>query len=56
MFSDICNDYAVVRFLTIIKSSLDIIRIIGPILSMVALVFFFIRLVANPEDKKVKKV
>ena len=55
MFSDICNDYAVVRFLTIIKSSLDIIRIIGPILSMVALVFFFIRLMGNPEDKKVKK-
>ena len=47
------NDLAV--FLQIVKNILNMIHIIGPILLIIALVMHFIKLMSNPDDKKLMK-
>lgn len=52
---DICNDYALAKFLNIFNSVLEIIQIIGPIIALASLTYLFIKLMSNPEDKNKKK-
>lgn len=51
---DACGNIGIANILSIIKSFLDIIQIIGPILCMVALAINFTKLMTNPDEKKFK--
>lgn len=50
-----CNSKALENLLRIVKRALSLIQIIGPILAIISLVFIFIKLTANPENKKLVK-
>ena len=50
-----CSDPGLANVLSPIKKLIDIIWIVGPILSLIALVILIFRLVVNPDDKKVPK-
>ena len=50
-----CNDYGLANILYIIRSALDLIFIIVPIILIVALAISFFQLLSNPDDKKKKK-
>lgn len=50
-----CSSPILARILNLIKTSLNIIQIIGPILAMIALVLNFTKLTTNPDEKKYKK-
>ena len=49
-----CSSFILFNILNVIKKSLTLIQIIGPILTMVALTVSFIKLTLNPEEKKYK--
>ena len=49
-----CSDPVLARVLGIIKNVLDKIQLIGPILGIIALIINLIKLMANPEEKKLK--
>lgn len=49
-----CSDPVLARVLGIIKNVLGKIQLIGPILGIIALIINLIRLMANPEEKKLK--
>ena len=49
-----CGNIGIANLLSITKTVLNMIQIIGPILSIVALGIFFTKLIANPDDKKTK--
>lgn len=51
---DACGNIGIANILSIIKSFLDIIQIMGPILCIVALAINFTKLMTNPEEKKFK--
>lgn len=51
-----CQDPVLAKVLSIIKNVLDIIQLIGPIIGIIALAINLIKLMANPEDKKLKNV
>lgn len=51
---DACGNIGIANILSIIKSFLDIIQIIGPILCIVALAINFTKLMTNPDEKKFK--
>lgn len=50
-----CKSFIMFNILSVVKKGLDLIQIIGPIITMVALVVNFIRLTLNPEEKKYKQ-
>jgi len=50
-----CNDYSLVSVLGIIKRFIDVLHIVIPILLIILVIFNFIQLISNPEDKKAKK-
>lgn len=50
-----CNDYGLAGILYIIKSALNLVYIIVPIILIVALAISFFQLMGNPDDKKKKK-
>lgn len=50
-----CNDYALASVLGVMKQIIDLLHLIVPIILMVMVVFNFIQLMSNPEDKKAKK-
>ena len=50
----ICRDPVLARVLGIIKNVLGKIQLIGPILGIIALIINLIKLMANPEEKKLK--
>lgn len=52
--SEICSDYGLAYILVIVKKFLDVIYIIGPIVALVGLTYYLIRLMANPDSKKAK--
>lgn len=49
-----CSDPVLARVLGIIKNVLDKIQLIGPIIGIIALIINLIKLMANPEEKKLK--
>ena len=49
-----CSDPVLARVLGIIKNVLGKIQLIGPILGIIALIINLIKLMANPEEKKLK--
>ncbi len=51
---DNCNSYELLGVLGIIKRILRLIQIIGPILGIIGLIVVLIKLMASPEDKKLK--
>jgi len=50
-----CGDPAIANLVSIFKTILNFIQLIGPILALLALGINFIKLMASPEDKKLKK-
>ena len=50
--SNFCSSIVLYNTLSIIKKSLTIIQIIGPICTMVSLAISFTLLTANPDEKK----
>jgi len=52
---DFCKSFILYNILSVMKKSLNILQIIGPILTMVALTISFIKLTLNPEEKKYLK-
>lgn len=48
----VCDDPALHNLLIIVKRTLSLIQIIGPVICLVSLVMTIIFLVNNPEDKK----
>ncbi len=51
-----CGDPGLAAILTIIKRFMNILWIVGPILSFIGIGFAFIRLMTNPEEKKYKNL
>lgn len=50
-----CNNQALGNILGIVKNILTLIQILGPILCIISLIVLFIKIMNNPEDKKLKK-
>lgn len=50
-----CQSKALENLLRIAKKALGLIQVVGPILAIVSLTIIFIRLLNNPEDKKLLK-
>ncbi len=50
----LCSDPVLTKILSIIKSVLDKIQLVGPILGIIALIINLIKLMASPEEKKYK--
>lgn len=55
LLDTVCADYGIANILYIIKKSLTIIQIIGPILTIIALWINFTKMTANPDEKKYQK-
>lgn len=52
-----CDDFALINILVIVKRILNLVQLIGPLLSIVAMVILIINFITNPDEKKnVKKV
>lgn len=51
-----CSSYAVATLLSVFKRALNLIQMIGPIVGIIALVINFIKLMVNPDEKKLKNV
>ena len=49
-----CNDYGLAVLLNVIKRFLNIIQIVGPVLAVISLVVIFVKMISNPEEKKMK--
>ena len=49
-----CNQPELASVLKIVKNILNFVQILGPILCIISLVVYIIRLINNPEDKKEK--
>ena len=49
-----CSDPAMLPFLSVIRTVFQMIQILGPILSIVALMILFFKLMTNPEDPQNK--
>lgn len=54
--STVCGSYAVATLLSVFKRALNLIQMIGPIVGIIALVINFIKLMVNPDEKKLKNV
>lgn len=52
--ADTCKDAGLATLISIVKKALDLIQLVGPILALVMLTVIFIRLMSNPEEKKLK--
>ena len=50
-----CSDPAVLVVLKIVKSILNLVQMIGPILAIVSLIYTIIMLIKNPDEKKYVK-
>ncbi len=50
-----CNDPGMASILVIVKNILNVIWIVGPIISMIALIIGITKLINTPDDKKVPK-
>ncbi len=50
-----CNNAVLGVFFRIAKSLLSLIQIIGPLLSIISLAYLLIKMMQNPEDKKLSK-
>ena len=50
-----CNNAVLAVFFKIAKSLLSLIQIIGPLLSIVSIAYLLIKMMQNPEDKKIPK-
>ena len=49
-----CGNIGIANILSITKTVLNLIQIVGPILSIVALAICFAKLITNPDEKKYK--
>lgn len=49
-----CSDPGLANILSVIKKALNMIQLIGPILAIASLTLILIKLMANPENKKLK--
>ncbi len=54
--STVCGSYAVATLLSVFKRALNLIQMIGPIVGIIALMINFIKLMVNPDEKKLKNV
>lgn len=50
-----CSDASLARVLGIAKRILDMLQIVGPILCIISCIYIFIKMMINPEDKKLPK-
>ena len=50
-----CSDASLARMLGIAKRILDMLQIVGPILCIISCIYIFIKMMINPEDKKLPK-
>ncbi len=50
-----CNDAGLATILAVVKNMLNIIWIVGPIVSIIALIIGITKLVTTPDDKKIPK-
>ena len=50
-----CNNAVLAVFFKIAKSLLGLIQIIGPLLSIASIAYLLIKMMQNPEDKKLPK-
>jgi hypothetical protein len=50
-----CSDVALAGLLNVVKKLLDILQIVGPILCIISLIYTFIKLTVNPDNKKLLK-
>ncbi len=51
-----CGDPVLAKILGMIKSILNLIQMIGPIIGIVSIVISLIKLMSNPDEKKYKKL
>lgn len=49
-----CGNIGIANILSITKTILNIIQIVGPILSIISLAICFTKLITNPDEKKYK--
>lgn len=47
-----CSDPALAAILLVVKNILGLLQIIGPLAAIVSIVWQFVKLTANPDDKK----
>ena len=52
-----CSDYAIAKYISIVKSALNLVHIVVPIILIIMLAIQFTKLMLNPEDNgdKLKK-
>lgn len=55
MLLDVCSNVELAYFLSIAKNILKLIQIAGPIIAIIALAIHLIKLLSNPEEKKLLK-
>ncbi len=53
---DACGSYAIANILSITKTIVNLIQLLGPIICMVALAINFTKLMSNPDEKKYKPI
>lgn len=53
---NVCTDPGLANILYILKRMLSLIQIFGPLIALIFLAVFFVRLMINPDNKKIKKV
>ena len=51
-----CGDPVLARVLGLMKSILNLIQLVGPIVGIISIVISLIKLMSNPEEKKYKKL
>ena len=51
---DACGGIVLANIISIAKRILDLIQLVGPIIALVSLTICFIKLMTNPDDKKLK--
>ncbi len=51
----VCNDPGLANILSIIKQILDLIQLLGPIIAIIGLMVILIKIIMNPDDKKLTK-
>ncbi len=48
-----CSDYALLGTLTVAKKIINLIQLIGPILCIVSMAYILVKMIQNPDDKKI---
>lgn len=49
---EVCNDSSLASILAVVKNILSLLQLFGPILAIISLIYHFVLLMKNPDDKK----